>query len=110
MTAGSGIIHQEMPQSSPRMLGLQLWVNLPRKDKWARPQYRDITAARIPKVQEPTGTVGLISGTYGGAKGATQGDHVQVLLLDVALKPGAAWSLPVDDQATLFTGLLTDPK
>ena len=102
MTAGSGIIHQEMPQASPRMLGLQLWVNLPRKDKWAPPQYRDITAAKIPKVEESTGTVGLISGTYGGASGATQGDYVQVLLLDVDLKPGAAWNLPVDPQATLF--------
>jgi len=37
MTAGSGIIHQEMPQASSRMLGLQLWINLPRRDKWTRP-------------------------------------------------------------------------
>ena len=102
MTAGCGIIHQEMPQPSPRMLGLQLWINLPRKDKWAPPRYRDITAALIPKVQEAAGTVGLISGAYDSTEAATQGDYVQVLLLDVALKPGAAWSLPVDSQATLF--------
>jgi len=102
MTAGRGIIHQEMPQASPRMLGLQLWVNLPRKDKWVQPQYRDIQAAMIPRVEEASGTVGVISGTYGSAKGATQGDYVKVLLLDVALKPDAAWSLPTDPQATLF--------
>ncbi len=102
MTAGSGIIHQEMPLASPRMLGLQLWINLPRKDKFAPPQYRDLTADRIPRVQEATGTVGVISGTYGKAKGATQGDYVQALLLDVTLKPNAAWRLPVDAQATLF--------
>ena len=102
MTAGSGIIHQEMPQASPRMLGLQLWINLPRKDKFAPPQYRDLTADRIPKVQEATGTVGVISGAYGKAKGATQGDYVKALLLDVTLKPHAAWRLAVDALATLF--------
>jgi redox-sensitive bicupin YhaK (pirin superfamily) len=102
MTAGSGIIHQEMPQASPRMLGLQLWINLPRKDKWVRPQYRDITPDRITKVQEAAGTVGVISGHYGKAKGATQGDYVKALLLDVTLTPDAAWRLPADPQATLF--------
>src|SRR5450759_4985069 len=93
MTAGSGIIHQEMPQPAGWMLGLQLWLNLPRKDKWTRPQYRDITAALIPKVQEESGTVGVISGAYGMAQGATQGDYVKALLLDVTLKPGAGWRL-----------------
>lgn len=102
MTAGSGIIHQEMPLASPRMLGLQLWLNLPRKDKWARPQYRDITADRIPKAEEDAGTIGVIAGAYGGLKGATQGDYVHVVVLDVALKPGAAWRLPVDGDSTLF--------
>lgn len=102
MTAGSGIIHQEMPLARPRMLGLQLWVNLPRKDKWAPPQYRDIKAAVIPKVEEASGTVGVISGVYGEAQGATQGDYVKVQLLDVALKPNAAWTLPTDPQSTLF--------
>ena len=115
MTAGSGIIHQEMPQASPHMLGLQLWVNLPRKDKWVHPQYRDIKAELIPKVQEKAGMVGVISGTYGKVKGALQGDYVQARVLDVALKPDAAWSLPVDPQSTLFiyivqgAGLFGDP-
>ena len=102
MTAGSGIIHQEMPQASPRMLGLQLWINLPRKAKLAPPQYRDLTADRIPRIQEATGTAGVISGRYGKAAGATQGDYVKALLLDVTLKRDAAWHLPVDPQATLF--------
>ena len=102
MTAGGGIIHQEMPQASPRMLGLQLWVNLPAKDKFAKPQYRDLTAAAIPRVTEESGTVAVISGRYHQATGATQGDYVQTLLLDVALRPGSAWSLPTDPEATLF--------
>jgi len=115
MTAGSGIIHQEMPKASPHMLGLQLWVNLPRKDKWAHPQYRDLTAAQIPKVQEEAGVVGVIAGNYNKTKGATEGDYVQVLMLDVALRPETTWCLPVDQLATLFiyivegTGLFGDP-
>jgi redox-sensitive bicupin YhaK (pirin superfamily) len=115
MTAGSGIIHQEMPQASPHMLGLQLWINLPRKDKWASPQYRDITADKIPKCQEEAGEVGVISGAYGQIKGATQGDYVKALVLDVALKPDAPWSMPVDRHSTLFiyivqgAGLFGDP-
>ncbi len=102
MTAGRGIIHQEMPQASPRMLGLQLWVNLPRKDKMTAPQYRDLTAALIPRVREAAGSVGVISGTYGQVRGATQGDYVKVLMLDVALNPDAVWTLPVDATSTLF--------
>ncbi len=102
MTAGSGIIHQEMPLAHPRMLGLQLWINLPRKDKWVPPQYRDIKAAMIPKVDETAGTVGVISGAYGQTSGATQGDYVKALLLDVALKPNATWNLMIDPQSTLF--------
>jgi quercetin 2,3-dioxygenase len=102
MTAGSGIIHQEMPQPSPRMLGLQLWINLPRKDKFAQPQYRDITAAKIPVIQEEGGAVRVIAGDYGATRGATQGDYVQARLLDVALNPNSAWKLPVESQSTLF--------
>ena len=57
MTAGSGILHQEMPQASDRILGLQLWINLPRKDKMVEPKYRDITVDMVPKVEEEAGTV-----------------------------------------------------
>jgi len=100
MTAGSGIIHQEMPKACPRMLGLQLWVNLPAKDKMTKPRYRDLTAAKIPRVKEAAGTVGVIAGSYREAEGATQGDHVSVTMLDVSLVPGAGWQMPVDPQST----------
>jgi redox-sensitive bicupin YhaK (pirin superfamily) len=106
MTAGSGIIHQEMPKASARMLGLQLWLNLPRKDKWTPPKYRDLTAAVIPKVKEAAGTIAVISGAYQGTKGATQGEHVEALILDVTLDPGTPWRLPVDPQSTLFIYLV----
>ncbi|HWR45453.1 pirin family protein [Sporomusa sp.] len=102
MTAGSGILHQEMPQASDRMLGVQLWLNLPRKDKMTQPQYRDISASMIPKIRENGCTVGVIAGNYGRTSGATQGDYVQALALDVELEPGIEWRIPTDNEATLF--------
>lgn len=106
MTAGSGIIHQEMPQASPRMLGLQLWVNLPRQEKMTPPQYRDIRAEQVPQVREGAATVRIVAGTHGGIRGATQGDHVKVLLLDVTVDPHAEWTLPVEAESTLFIYLI----
>ena len=102
MTAGSGIIHQEMPKPAERMLGLQLWLNLPAKDKWTPPKYRDLSAASIPKVKEAAGTIAVISGAYGGTAGATRGEHVEALILDVALEPETPWRLAVDPLSTLF--------
>jgi len=102
MTAGSGILHQEMPQSSERMLGVQLWLNLPRNDKMTQPQYRDISASMIPKIQEKGCTVGVIAGNYGQTSGVTQGDYVKMLFLDVDLKPGREWRISTDTEVTLF--------
>src|SRR5665647_67662 len=64
MTAGSGIIHQEMPKACERMLGVQLWLNLPAKDKMAEPKYRDIRLQDIPAVKEDAAIVRVISGEY----------------------------------------------
>ncbi|MDL2277858.1 pirin family protein, partial [Parabacteroides sp. OttesenSCG-928-G07] len=74
MTAGSGIIHQEMPQPTAHFLGLQLWINLPKKDKMTIPKYFDITNEMIPVVEESFGTIRVISGEYNGHKGA-KGKH-----------------------------------
>lgn len=102
MTAGSGILLQEMPQPSDRMLGVQIWLNLPRKYKSAQPQYRDISPSLIPKIQEKGCTVGVIAGNYKEASGVTQGDYVKTLFLDVELQPGSEWRIPTDTEATLF--------
>jgi redox-sensitive bicupin YhaK (pirin superfamily) len=102
MTAGSGILHQEMPQPSERMLGVQLWLNLPRKNKMTHPQYRDITDSMIPKIRQDGSTVGVIAGHYKNTQGATQGDYVKALALDVQLEPKSQWSIPTDKEATLF--------
>lgn len=102
MTAGSGIIHQEMPKASPRMLGVQLWLNLPAKDKMCAPHYNGIEQADIPVVAEDGTRVRVISGTYRGTQGATQGSYVQTLYLDVQMEAGAVWQAETDPQGTLF--------
>lgn len=102
MTAGRGILHQEMPQAADHMLGVQLWLNLPRKDKMTEPQYRDITADMVPKIYEDGQVVSIISGNYKGNEGAVQGDYVKTLFLDVDLKAGITWSVPTDHDSTLF--------
>ena len=110
MTAGSGIIHQEMPAPAERMLGCQLWLNLPARHKMAKPSYRGITAADIPVVREENATVRIIAGGYGG-KRADDGRYVRMRYIDVDLKPGAVWtnSDAANDEtvfAYLFDGAL----
>lgn len=102
MTAGSGIIHQEMPKSSPHMWGVQLWLNLPRKDKMSGPAYRDITAGQIKTVEEDNATVRILSGTYKGHDGAIQGGYTAITFLDIDLKPGKIWMYKSDPENTVF--------
>jgi quercetin 2,3-dioxygenase len=102
MTAGSGIIHQEMPQKSERMLGSQLWINLPQKDKMTHPVYRDIKSEQIPTVKEEGVEVRVISGTYKGTNGPEQGDFVKTIYLDVKLDAHTKWVFPVDPQKKIF--------
>ncbi len=106
MTAGSGIIHQEMPQASPRMLGLQLWLNLPAKDKMTDPAYRDLTAAGIPVVDDAGSRVAIISGVYRGKPGAMKADYVDATMLDVALEPSASVTIPLPRADTAFVYII----
>lgn len=107
MTAGSGIIHQEMPQASPRMLGCQLWVNLPAKSKMTEPAYRDITPMDVEIVNEENAEVRVVSGQYKGKRGAVKNEYIKVLYLDVDLKPRSQWHYneTTNDQ-TLFLYLI----
>ena len=106
MTAGRGILHQEMPQASPRMLGLQLWVNLAKKDKMVPPKYRDISPDKVPFVREPGAEVRVLSGEYKGTAGAMRADYVNVTFLDLSLEAGASWSLATRRDDTLFVYVL----
>lgn len=106
MTAGSGIIHQEMPQVSKRLLGVQLWLNLPSKSKMGSPKYRSISKEEIPVVDEGDKKIHILAGTYHGRVGLTQGDYVKILYLDVELDPLAEWLLPTEKAHTLFIYIL----
>ncbi|HIU63975.1 MAG TPA: pirin family protein [Candidatus Avacidaminococcus intestinavium] len=107
MTAGSGIIHQEMPKASPRMLGLQLWLNLPAKDKMTEPKYNDLVQSAIPVACDAQSKVHIIAGTYADQQGAFAGQHIKPLLLDVELQPKTTWSLPVPHNDTVFFYILS---
>jgi len=106
MTAGSGIIHQEMPKSSPRMLGVQLWLNLPAKDKMTNPHYHEIKKVDIPVFDEGDRKIHIISGTYHDIKGAFEGGYVKALYLDVEMKKDAEWSIDIDQESTMFIYVL----
>ena len=106
MTGGSGIIHQEMPKPSNLMLGTQLWINLPQKDKMTVPAYRDIRSSQIPVVTGEGKEVRVISGTYEGVEGPEQGDYVRTLYLDVKLEMGTEFTLTLDPGHTLFIYLV----
>lgn len=98
MTAGSGILHQEMPRGDPqgRMHGFQLWANLPASLKMTRPRYQDIAARDIPEVTDDDGTrVRVICGTFWGATGPVEGVAADPQYLDVWVPPGRKRRLPV---------------
>ena len=107
MTAGSGIIHQEMPKASERMLGCQLWVNLPAKDKMTEPAYGDITQDKIVVTAEENAIVRILAGTYKGKQGVFEGKYVKVTYLDIDLAPNSTWPYTeTPNNETLFTYLL----
>lgn len=106
MTAGAGIIHQEMPKASNRMLGAQLWLNLPAMYKLAPPKYRDIRKDSIPVIGEENSVVRIISGTYKGTPGAILGDYIDALYLDVEVGRDGQWSMDTDEEATVFVYII----
>jgi len=107
MTAGSGIIHQEMPKAAPRMLGCQLWVNLPAAQKMTEPAYRDIQSGEVAELIEENARVRVLSGHYRGKSGAVKGEYVPVQYLDVALQPEAVWEYnQTPNDQTLFLYLI----
>ncbi len=105
MTAGSGIIHQEMPTASPRMLGLQIWLNMPQKDKMADPAYFDIKGGMIKTVQDGAATVRVVSGEYKGEKGVTT-KHIRASLYDVSLPTGQEIRIDTKQGENVFVFLL----
>ena len=102
MTAGSGIIHQEMPQPAPRMLGTQLWVNLPAGDKMTAPKYRDFQSSDMPVIEDEGSKVRIIAGEFNGAKGPMEDITVKPTYLDVTVKSGGSFYYDTEPENTLF--------
>jgi hypothetical protein len=98
MTAGGGIMHEEMPQPGPdrRMGGFQLWVNLPAELKMSRPRYQDVGAAQIPEVRRDDGAlIRVVAGEVDGVRGAVREIYADPEYLDVALPAGGSFVQPV---------------
>jgi redox-sensitive bicupin YhaK (pirin superfamily) len=104
MTAGSGIIHQEMPRGNElgRMGGFQLWLNLPAMNKMTDPRYQGIEAAGIPEVKAEGATIRVIAGRVGDVAGPVTDIFVDPEYLDVTLAPNAAWQHPTAPGHTVF--------
>jgi redox-sensitive bicupin YhaK (pirin superfamily) len=105
MTAGSGIIHQEMPKGDEagRMHGFQLWGNLPSSLKMTAPRYQEVKAAEIPEITDDDGThVRVVSGDFWGKKGPVDGVAAEPVYLDVSVAPGRRKKLPVETTRHAF--------
>ena len=99
MTAGSGIIHQEMPKGDGqgRMHGFQLWANLPSSLKMTTPRYQDVSSADIPEIVDEDDTrVRVVCGTFQGTRGPVDGIAADPIYIDVEIPAGRRKTLPVE--------------
>jgi quercetin 2,3-dioxygenase len=104
MTAGRGIMHEEMPQVSPEgIAGFQLWVNLPAKLKMTKPRYQDIRSGEIPEIKKDNGArIRVITGTVDGVSGPVTGIAANPIYLDVFVPARASLVQPIHRGHTAF--------
>ena len=105
MTAGRGIMHQEMPQGDAqgRMHGFQLWANLPASLKMTTPRYQDIQSGDVPEVVDDDGTrVRVLCGDFWGKKGPVEGVAADPSYLDISVAPGRKKRLQVETSRHAF--------
>ena len=105
MTAGSGILHQEMPKGDQagRMHGFQLWANLPSSLKMTAPRYQDVQGKDVPEVVDDDGTtVRVVCGSFGGKSGPVDGVAADPRYLDIFVPPGVRKVLPVETSRHAF--------
>jgi Pirin-related protein len=105
MTAGSGILHQEMPKGDAlgRMHGFQLWANLPKALKMTKPRYQDVPSGEIPEIVDDDGTiVRVVVGSFWGRTGPVDGIAADPQYLDITVPPGKRRTFPVDTYRSAF--------
>lgn len=105
MTAGSGIVHQEMPRGDElgRMHGFQLWANLPRELKMSDPRYQDIPGTEVSVRSEDDGTIiRVLCGTFGGITGPVEGIAAAPRYLDITVPPGKTKTFKMDIESQAF--------
>ncbi len=102
MTAGSGIIHEEMPEGQGGVLGFQLWVNLPKENKMMTPRYQDVKARDVPKTSDQGAEVKVIAGKAGNVSGPVEDIMAMPAYLDVELEGGKEWKRKVANGDTAF--------
>jgi redox-sensitive bicupin YhaK (pirin superfamily) len=105
MTAGRGIIHQEMPKGDHqgRMHGFQLWANLPASQKMTAPRYQEIKASEIPEIIDDDGTrARIVCGSFWGKRGPVEGIAADPAYLDISVPPGQRKVLPVETTRHAF--------
>jgi redox-sensitive bicupin YhaK (pirin superfamily) len=105
MTAGSGILHQEMPKGDEqgRMHGFQLWANLPSSLKMTTPRYQDVSGVDVPEVTDDDGTrVRIVCGEFWGKRGPVDGIAADPRYLDVSVPPGRRKTLQVETSRHAF--------
>jgi redox-sensitive bicupin YhaK (pirin superfamily) len=104
MTAGRGILHEEMPQVRPEgVAGLQLWVNLPAKQKMIAPRYQNVNANEIPAVEREGGAkIRVIAGAVDGVVGPIGGIAAEPTYLDVSIGAGGSFTLPIPQGHSAF--------
>src|SRR2546421_5989390 len=105
MTAGRGIIHQEMPRgdNAGRMHGFQLWANLPARLKMTAPRYQEIKSPEIPDITDDDGThARLICGNFWGKRGPVEGIAADPVYVDISVPPGMRKVLPVETMRHAF--------
>jgi redox-sensitive bicupin YhaK (pirin superfamily) len=105
MTAGRGIIHQEMPKGDPdgRMHGFQLWANLPASQKMMAPRYQELKAADIPVLEEDDGTeIRIVCGDYRGRRGPVEGVAADPNYFDITVPAGKRRTFPVETTRHAF--------
>lgn len=104
MNSGSGIMHEEMIPDSERLLGVQMWLNLPSNEKMSKPSYNNIKKSEIEEIDIEGGKIRLIAGSYKGHQGY-KGDHLPLNYYDIHLEPNVEFAIDTkeDDSVMVFT-------